>query len=183
MPGATPLGLRYPYPWETVTAQSYQDLAEDIDSVLDSLDLLHTSVRVPAQAAILHAGAGTSVTQAVTTNLTFDTESYDTASLANLGVNNDRLTLSSGIWFANGWAFTTGGTTTSGTQLQLMLATALHTFHRIDNSSFTGKSINVQGLLHVPINGTILQMAGAWFGTGGPQTWFARLQVWKVREL
>src|SRR5688572_1515078 len=133
MPGTTPLGLRYPYPWETVTAQSYQDLSEDIDAALDALDTMHTQRRVPAQAAVLQGGAGDSVPVSTFTNLTWTIESYDTASLVNLGVNNDRMTLTAGIWFASGWAITSGGTTTNATQLQLHVNTVLHTFHRIDN--------------------------------------------------
>jgi hypothetical protein len=183
MPGTTSLGLRYPFPSETVTAQSYQDLAEDIDSVLDTLDALRTQARVPEMAIVQWPGGGTSVTQGVTTTLTYGTEVVDTAGLANLGVNNDRLTLSAGIWLINGWASISGGTTTSGTQLQFHLNAALHSFHRIDNSSFPSKETNGQALIHVAAAGSILQMNAAWFGTGGPQTWFASLHAWKVREL
>jgi hypothetical protein len=183
MPGTTPLGLRYPLPWETVTAQSFQDLSEDIDAALDALDLIRTQARVPEQASVIQGGAGNALTQAVTTTLTYTIELYDTGGLSNLGVNNDRLTLSAGLWFCNGWAISSGGTTTTGSQLQLQVATVMTAFHRVDNSSFTGKNMNVQALLKIPVDGTILQLAGVWFGTGGPQTWSARLQVWKVREL
>jgi hypothetical protein len=183
MPGMTSLGLRYPFPWETVSAQSYQDLAEDIDGVLDGLDLLRTQARVPEMAIVSWSGAGTSVTQGVTTTMTYAFEQVDTANLANLGVNNDRLTLSAGIWLINAYVSITGGTTTSGTQLQFHLNTALHSFHRIDNSNFPSKEINGQTLMYVPVDGAILQVNGAWFGTGGPQTWFPFVQAWKIREL
>lgn len=183
MPGTTSLGLRYPMPWETVTAQSYEDLANDIDNVLDVLDALRTQARVPEMALVTYPGGGTSVAQGVTTLLTYGTEVVDTANLANLGVNNERLTLSAGIWFVNAYAITSGGTTTSGTQLQFHLNTALHSFHRIDNSNFPSKEINGHTLMWVPIDGSILQVNAAWFGTGGPMTWFASLQAWKVREL
>jgi hypothetical protein len=183
MPGMTSLGLRYPYPWETVTAQSYQDLAEDIDGVLDGLDLLRTQARVPEMAIVQWSGAGTAVAQGVTTVLTYATEVVDTANLANLGVNNDRLTLSAGIWLVNCYCSITGGTTNTGTQLQFHLNTVLHSFHRVDNSNFTSKEINGQTLIYVPIDGSILQVNAAWFGTGGPMTWLPYLHAWKVREL
>lgn len=183
MPGITPLGIRYPLPWETVTAQSYEDMANDIDGVLDGLDLLRTQARVPEMALVDWGGVSTSVPQGVTTTLTYAFEDFDTAGLANLGVNNDRLTLSAGLWFVNAWASTSGGTTNTGTQLQLHLNTALHSFHRVDNSSFTSKDINVHGLLYVPVGAAVLQANAAWFGTGGPMTWFPYLFAWKVRNL
>lgn len=183
MPGTTPLGLRYPYPWETVTADSFQNLAEDIDTVLDGLDVLRLQARVPAQASVLQAGAGNNVTVAVGTGLTWDTEVYDTAGLVNLGVNNDRFTLSTGLWFCTAWANTSGGTTTTGTHLQFNVAGVLHTFHRIDNSSITGKNISAQALIPITAAGTILQLVATWTGTGGPQVWTSRMQAWKVRDL
>lgn len=183
MPGTTPLGLRYPLPWETVTAQSFQDLSEDIDAALDALDIIETQARVPQQASVINGAGGNSVPVNVGTTLTYTIEEYDTGNLADLGVNNDRLTLSAGIWFVNGKASTSGGTTTSGTHLQLHVATVLTAFHRIDNSTIVGKDIALQALIKIPVNGTIIQLIGIWTGTGGPQTWVAQLQTWKVRAL
>lgn len=185
MPGTTSLGLRYPLPSETVTAQSYQDLAEDIDSVLDTIDLLETKARVPQMAMVTLFGSTVSVPQAVHTLITFDIENIDNASIANLGVNNDRLTLSAGIWFVNGYALASGGTTVTAVQLQFYVNTVLHSFNRIDDSSaFTTKNITAQSVVKAPVNGTILQMYAFWSGTGGPATWSSpTLRVYRIREL
>ena len=182
MPGVTPLGLRYPLPWETVTAQSFQDLSEDIDGVLDNLDVLRTSARVPQMASVFMP-ASTSVPQGVTTALTFTSELVDTANIVNLGVNNDRMTLGAGLWFCTGHAFLSGATTNTGTQLHFNLNSALVAFHRIDDTSFVTHGIMVQALIYVPTPGSILQLMGTWFGTGGPASWSGRMDAWRVRGL
>lgn len=184
MPGSTSLGLRYPLPWETVTAQSYQDLAEDIDSVLDTIDLLETKARVPPMAMVTLFGSNVTVPQAVHTVVTFDSEVMDNANLSNLGVNNDRLTLSAGVWFVNAYALATGGTTTTAVQLQFYVNTVLHSFNRIDDSSFVTKNITAQSVVKASVDGTILQLYAFWSGTGGPATWVSpMLRVYRIREL
>lgn len=92
MPANTPRGYTYPVYGDPVNFPAQlQDFAQDVDTDVATLVARET-------AALNRPSARVSETanQAVAANtnvfLTFSVEEYDNAAMANLGVNNDRLT-------------------------------------------------------------------------------------------
>jgi hypothetical protein len=92
MPDTTPRG--YPYPL-------YTDPADPQDNILDLATAVDADVAVLAArevaalnrpSARVSATANQSIAANTDTFLTFAVEEYDNAAMANLGVNNDRLT-------------------------------------------------------------------------------------------
>lgn len=95
MPANTPRGYTYPLYGDTQNFPAQiQDLAQDIDLDVEALDNAIQAGYNRASARISGPPGGTLVTTSGTgVNLTFDVEEYDNAAMANLGVNNDRLTV------------------------------------------------------------------------------------------
>lgn len=92
MPANTPRGYSYPTYGDLANPPAQiQDFAQDVDTDVQALvtrqsgALNRASVRVSAT-------ANQAITQNTLTFLTWATEEYDNAAMANLGVNNDRLT-------------------------------------------------------------------------------------------
>ena len=121
MPGATPLGLRYPFQGETVDATSWQNLATDIDGLMTTTQGLRTTAFHPPTASIGNSGGNVlPVTTASggSALMLFNVVNWDNASLVNLVANNDRITVGPGIW----WARTTVSLLDSWTTLTYMRA-------------------------------------------------------------
>jgi len=185
MPGATPLGLRYPLQGETVDATSWQNLAEDIDTLMTQLDGLRDANLRPITASVTGSGGSAVTATGVDGVLTYNLESWDTANLANLGVNNDRLTLSTGIWFARAnTSFLSGTGAITFTRTGLLLGGVLWQSMEMSTATSVTGNMVATGCLVVTVAGTILQQRVRWNGAGGPGTWSGgTLQVYKIREL
>lgn len=185
MPGTTSLGIRYPLQNEIVSASAWQDMSDDIDALLTSLDALR-DVAVSRPTARI-SGGSTSV--AVSTDVfmsTFSSVDWDTGNYADLVADDDRLTLPSGIF----WCYTkanlsgtttlqmartgivSGGTTVWGMQTQ------------DDYTSTSASSLRSSALVMLTAASTIIQARIRWSGTGGPATCNSQeLAVYKVRDL
>lgn len=187
MPGMTSLGLRYPFMSEVVDAQSWQDLADDIDAQLTALDVLRDEVLHP-QTASVSRFLGSLVGLAANTNglCTFDTENWDVGGLANLGVNNERLTLTQGIWWVQASANIDFGTITTLTYVQAapLLDGVIMGMAMTDTT--TQMPGDTTGFAVVPVFAAsgVLQLRVRWNGTGGPATFNdASLRAVKLRDL
>jgi len=95
MPGATPtLALPFPYLDEVVDADSVKNLADAVDSELNTLITDATATtRRPAALVLRDTGTQAFASGAAMANLTFTTEHYDNNGMASLGTNNERLTI------------------------------------------------------------------------------------------
>lgn len=102
MPANTPRGYTYPLYTDVANFPAQiQDFAQDVDldveSISDSITgaLNNPSVRISAT-------ANQSIPVTTNTNATFAVEEYDNAAMANLGVNNDRITFTeTGIYLVS----------------------------------------------------------------------------------
>lgn len=185
MPGATPLGIRYPFQNETVTATSWQNTAEDIDGLLTQLDVLRDTAISKLSAAISGGGVATA-TGAVGTVTGFTTENWDTGGYADLVANNDRLTVTPGIYWTQCRATLSTVTTITSARCALLVGGGAVFWHggMVDTIGGTSVACNSTGIVVVTIPATIFQIQVRWVGTGGPGTWAnGRLEAYKVRDL
>lgn len=92
MPANTPRGYTYPeYGDPADFPAQLQDFAEDVDADVAALVARQTAA-LNRPSARVSATANQAIAANTNTIVTWATEEYDNAAMANLGVNNDRLT-------------------------------------------------------------------------------------------
>jgi hypothetical protein len=188
MPGTTSLGIRYPLQNETVTATSWQDLATDVDTLMTQLDALRDKTTNPLSASISGPFSAPATSLATTTDGTynvFNTVNWDTGGFANLGLNPDRLTLPTGIYFARASVAITAYTTLSFMRVGVLTNTT--DWSRQTTSTVSGTPIltaSASGLVVVTVPSTALKVHLRWVGTGGPANFIqGRLDAYKIRDI
>ena len=188
MPGTTSLGIHYPLQNETVNATSWQTMATDVDTLLSQLDVLRLKTTNPLTASI--SGPFITPATAVATATdgiynVFNTVNWDTGGFANLGVNPDRLTLSTGIYFARATAAITNYTTL--TFMRVGVLVGANWWSRQTTSTISGTPIvtaSASALIAVTAPATTLKLSVRWVGTGGPANFIqGRLECYKVRDI
>lgn len=123
MPANTPRGYTYPLYGDLANFPAQmQDFATDVDTDVQALvdrqtDALNRASARVSETANQNIAANTNVF------LTFSTEEYDNASMANLGVNNDRLTFTeTGIYLVTAEVnFASNGNATVGGRLMMIV--------------------------------------------------------------
>lgn len=186
MPGYTSLGIQYPLQNEVVDATSWQTMADDIDALLTSLDALRDVAVSRPTAAISGGSTGLAVnTDGVLSG--FTVEDFDTGGYANLGVNNDRLTLPTGVFWCQAKANMTGATTIAMTRTGLLVGgTTIWAMQQQDTYAAGANPGNIRssGIVVITSASTTLQARIRWSGTGGPATFLSQeLAAYKVRDL
>lgn len=184
MPGTTSLGIPYPYQGETVTAQSWQDLATYVDGLMTSLDTIRDLAENFETAQI--SGGSVAVATGVTATIAnYSSETWDTSGWVDLGVSPNQITVPPGLYFCNGYAFLSGGTTYSMARLQVMAAGTAWGIRTTDGAGASSITVaSVSALVMCTAASTALTLSGRWVGTGGPATFqTARFQAVKIRAL
>lgn len=189
MPGATSLGIPYPLQGETVDSTSWQDMATAVDALFTQLDALGTLATHRPTASVSSTGAVTGIASGSSLTQLFGTEDWDTGGYANLGVNNDRLTLDTGIFYVRYNVLVTP--TNSATNITLVRShilldgltiSAVETDQAETDNGSAGQVATA--MMVVFNNGAILQGFYTFIGTGGTAfSGSATLQVYKIREL
>lgn len=114
MPANTPRGYTYPLYTDVANFPAQiQDFATDVDTDVAALVARQTAALNRASARVSET-ANQAVAASTNVYLTFATEEYDNAAMANLGVNNDRLTFTeTGIYLVTAEVnFTSNGNAT-----------------------------------------------------------------------
>jgi hypothetical protein len=178
----TSLGIRYPSPYDTVDATSWQNLASDVDGLLTALGTKRDAALKPSSARVL--GPGTQTVPATTpTVVTYTIEEWDVGGIANLGVNNDRLTLTPGFWYVQGMIWYDGITNPNHTEVDITLNTVQVAQNRI-GPIYSGYCMQAAILIPVTTAGDFVQMVAGWSGAGGPSTLIrATMDAIKLRNL
>lgn len=185
MPGTTSLGIRYPLQGEVITAQAYQDMADDIDALMSDLDVLRDYTTSRPSAAI----SGGSIATATGVNGTvaaYTTVVWDTGGYADLITNPNQLTVPSGIYWVVCEGTLTGATTVTAKRVGVLHNSIVWGAQVVDTISGTGNgSISPASALVIATGLTnAIQVRAFWTGTGGPATTQSvDLRVYKVREL
>ncbi|RPJ37798.1 MAG: hypothetical protein EHM35_06005 [Planctomycetaceae bacterium] len=166
-----------------VDATSWQNLATDIDAAMTTIDAKRVLAIRPSSARILNDSTQL-LTNSVLATLAFATEDWDNGGLANLGINNDRLTLTPGIWLVAAGVRPFGMTNVTHVEIQVSLNGVTNFQHRI-GPLYSGATpvIQTHGLLVVTASTDYVTALTAWSGTGGPATAIGGyLQATKMRD-
>jgi hypothetical protein len=177
----TSLGIRYPTMKEVIDAADFQATADDIDALLLALATKRSLVRNRLGAHI--TGASNSVAVATDVDLVFNTEVWDVGGISNLGVNNQIMTLTSGIWFVAGVALAASWTTVDAARVGVTLNGALHTAHQLSRNTQTLAYIRTAGVIVSGADGDQIGLRAHWNGTGGPAGFSPRLTALRIRPL
>jgi len=96
MPANTPRGYTYPlYSDPANPPAQIQDFAQDVDADVQAIVTSANAALSASPSARISATANQAVAANTNVTVTFATEEYDNAAMANLGVNNDRITFTS----------------------------------------------------------------------------------------
>jgi len=179
----TSLGIRYPGPHDVVSATSWQNLASDVDDLLSAVEVKRAAVAKPNSARVLGSGSQT-VAVTTPTTVVYTTEDWDIGGLANLGVNNDRITLTTGIWIVTGTIWYTTQTTIAHIEVDLNLNGVQFVQNRV-GPFYAGAVPQIQatGIVVSGAPGDFVTMTAGWSGTGGPSTLIQTyLEAVKIRN-
>lgn len=121
MPANTPRG--YPYPLYSDPADfptQSQNFANAVDADVQA-QVASIADALQSPSAAVSATANQAIANNTVVTVTFATEDYDNAAMANLGVNNDRLTITeTGFYLLSAFVtFATSGTATGGRAMQI----------------------------------------------------------------
>jgi Tfp pilus assembly protein FimT len=179
----TSLGIRYPIGKDVITDLAYANLANDVDALLAALQVKRTAA-THLNTARVRLTTPQNITAATATDLVYQVEDWDVGTLANLGVNNERLTIDNGIWFVTGQAQGSGTTTMTSSRAMLTLNGTVVYAHKTDQTSTQGTSQTVSGLVINNAGPSPLRLQNLWTGTGGPSSIiFASLTAIFIRPL
>lgn len=172
MPNSTPVyGITYPCGGDTINASAIRTFAETLDAALaqgtaelaDTVNRPNAMIRwgVPQPTGTVPVG--------VATNIVYQAELYDNDGMADLAVNNDRLTCQTGgVYFASS-SFTLSNVTTL-TGCTIIITVNGTEFGRW-KARPQGSSNFMECSLAIPVDlfpGDILRTQALWTGTGGP---------------
>lgn len=171
MPVTPNWNIPYPCAGETIDCTVFQAFTQAIQDAVTGLgDLSNDILNRPAAKV---SGGGQAIAVGVSTNAVYTDELYDNAAMANLGVNNDRLTITtSGMYMVTGWWYPGSGFTTL-TSNAVAISNNGTVLYRKKNSSDTNiaMSVTVTGLINCTA-GDVLRTSVLWTGTGGPLNTF-----------
>lgn len=172
MPSTPNWAIPYPCSGDNIDCTIFEDFTVAIQTAITTLDTLTTTALRRPTAKI--TGSGQAIAAGATTNATFSSEEFDTAAMANLGVNNDRLTVTSdGMYMITAWS-DLGSPFTTMTSNSVAISVNGTIIYRKKNSSDTNLDMNVTvtGLYNCVV-GDIIRMPILWTGTGGPLSTFS----------
>ena len=177
MPASTPVyGITYPCSGENINADAFLTFANTMQTALTTAAAEVESVTSRPNAQI-NAVSNFSITVNTDTTLTFVSEMYDNDGLADLAVNNDRLTIQTpGVYLFNAFADLTGGFATLTSFSLIATVNAVEQFRYKTRKIAT--SVGVEAMISAPIDcftGDVVRVLARWTGTGGPATIQTRL--------
>ena len=184
MPDATSLGIPYPLQGETVTAQSWEDLATAVDGLLTQLDTIR-DLAAQFETAQISGGSVVANSASTQTIANYSSVTWDTSSWVNLGAFPNQITVPPGLYFVAGYSFISGGTTYNMARLQVMAAGVPWGVRTSDGAGTSAMVVtSVFGFVMCTAATTAITLAARWQGTGGPATFStSRLAVVKIRAL
>lgn len=183
MPGSTSLGIPYPYQSETVTAQSWEDLALAVDGLMTQLDTIR-DLAAQFETAQISGGSVVANSASTQTIANYSSVTWDTSGWVDLGAFPNQITVPAGLYFCAGYSFISGGTTYAMARLQIMAAGTPWGVRTTDGTGTSSMVVSsVFGFVMCTAS-TAITMSGRWQGTGGPATFStSRLSVVKIRAL
>lgn len=170
MPGTTPtLLLPFPYENEVVNSVSVKNLADAVDAaLLSSITGATLTTKRPAALIARTSGTQSFATGAGLANLTYTTEMFDNDAMANVGVNNERLTVvTAGVYFISSFCFLDPSTNETQVTSQNHIIT-------INGALLAGRKMRFGlggaiGIMHRLSAADIIRAQFQWVGTTSPK--------------
>lgn len=183
MPGATThLSLRYPLVTEVVTAQSYLDLANDIDTQFTVTDGIR---QLNLHKDTCNVSGGTTVAAVNTfVNFGFTSSAWTKpAALHSTSVNPEQFVIqTAGLYlFITNVRVSGPFTTLTGTEIG-QSKNGTSNYLETGISQLTGGNAQVRGLQFCNV-GDILRTFVRWTGTGGPSNVSGEAQLFMIAQL
>lgn len=173
MPATPNYGIVYPCGGSQIDCDTFGEFAQSIQSALTSLDELQAQAQNMPSASIRRFSGNSPLTLGVSTPVQFDQEVWDNDGMADLAVNNDRLTVQTpGVYMVSFNGQQSGTFTTLQSQTASIVVNST-TWYRKRQGSTTNRNFATQvfGLVECAAGDTI-QAQWLWTGTGGPDTLF-----------
>lgn len=171
MPSTPNFAIPYPCSGDNIDCGVFEDFTTAVQNALLSVDVsVEEANNRPA--ASISMSASQNINVGAATNVQFGSELYDNDNMANLGVNNDRLTVvTTGMYMVTGFTLGNGGSVTTLTSEAVALSRNGTILYRKKNSSDDNRSMGntVTGLINCTA-GDILRLVYLWTGTGGPMS-------------
>lgn len=186
MPGATSLGIPYPYQGETVDADSWENLANAVDGLMTSLDAIRT-LAADRPTAALSGGSANAVASATTTTVTaYSNVTWDNAGYADLGAFPNQLTVPPGVYYVAAGGFMSAVTTIAMARVTILAGGITWGGGMVDtlSGSISTTLSSVAAVVVLTGATNAVQSQVRWQGTGGPPNFtLMRLQVMQIRAL
>lgn len=164
----TLLGIPYPEDVEVVNSTHFKDLADAVDALM-AVDLTEINLGLKPSGARVHSTANQNFASATDVTAVFGAEDYDVGAMANLGVNNERLTIT-----GDGYYLVNGGIRlvvepTGTTELSAWITqNGTGNNRAMYRSTGHGKgSVSVSAVLTC-LTGDIIRLMGRWEGSPSP---------------
>lgn len=162
-------GIVYPCSGETINPSALQDFASSMDAALAEgrADLAEALNRPSAQ---IDSVSNFSIVIATNTTLTFTQETVDNAAMADLAVNNDRLTVTkAGVYMLSTTVQLQGGFTTVTSFSLFALVNGVERLRYKDRKPTPAGDVFCELAAPLDLNvGDFVQIQARWTGTGGP---------------
>lgn len=157
-------GIPYPCVGETVNPATFAAFANAVDAAVATVDAVENLALKRPTAAV--AGSA-SIPVGVATTVTFTTELWDNAAMADVILANDRLTITrNGVFLVWGQAPT--GTGANATSMALIVTRNAVAFAE-NKRNASGNPFNQQVVAPVPcVAGDVLRLQCLWTGLAGP---------------
>jgi len=171
MPGSTPVyGITYPCGGDTIDTGVFQTFSETLDNAfVTAQGELEAATQRP-NAQVYNSGLNPiAIVVATDTTCTFTTEVFDNDNMANLAVNNDRLTIQTGgVYWVSAFVDVSGFTT-------LTSVSAIIQRNGIDFYRYKSRALSISAdgfaAFSIPMDlfpADTLILRARWTGTGGP---------------
>ena len=168
MPGSSvTYAIPFPCEGETINSATFLSFSTAVEAAIASVDALENLTLLRPSAMVANS-VTQNVAVGVSTTCVYDTELWDTNNMANVVVNNDRLTIvTNGVYMVDGGVNTIFSPTTVTSNAVLL--TKNGTAFAENKADSSNPTYPVHALSIIPcVAGDILRMNYLWTGTGGP---------------
>jgi hypothetical protein len=178
MPASTPvLGITYPCGGDTINPAVFATFTEGIQAALLTGDAaVAAAANRPAAFVRAVPSSPQSVVINTATTMTYQQEVWDNDGMADLAVNNDRLTIQTpGVYLCGAAAFTFSGFATITSMSVTLTVNGVTVYRRKAKPADSGIGAAENHRVPLVLNaGDILRAQCRWTGTGGPASVGAR---------
>lgn len=173
MPFTPNFDIFYPCAGDNIDCTEFEVFTHSIQAALVAVDAAEQEVLRRPNARVILGSSAQTIAVNTATNVQFVVETFDNDSMADLAVNNERLTVqTAGIYLVAGTLLTGGPFTTLTSEALALSQNSVVRFRK--KNHFNGNiSVFLQtiGLFDCQV-GDVLRLVYLWTGTGGPSGLF-----------